>query len=944
MLLRQLPILLLLVALLAPPPAAAIAPGHRWKTAESPHFILHFHEGLHPLAQRALRALEEAHLRLVPFFGEGPKEKTHVVLTDHTDSANGSATAFGRPRIVLHAAPPDDLSILGDFDDWLFILVAHEYAHVLHLGTTGGATDWLTALFGNLFNTNAIQPRLLVEGLATYHESLFSTAGRVRSSLADMYLRADFLEDRVLSLGQLTGGPLRWPRGTAWYLYGGSFLSFVAASHGDEALRAYSASYGSTLLPYLLDPHWKKSTERSLGSLWEDWVAASRLRYQGQARAVELRGAVTEPAWRSRFGGNTGAPRFSRDGQTLFYLEASEDRRPHLRARTAEGADRAVAELPAAGSLAPLPDGRVLLARPELFESHRLRGDLFVIDGSERQLTEGLRAWEVDASPDGRFAVFVRRLQGRSQLMRLRLAEGAAPELLYEPPGARQLYTPRISPDGRRVVFSQERAGAGRDLFLLSLDDARRPRRLTRGDSLDLQPTWFPDGQRLLFSSDRDGIFNLYEIGADGTRLYRRTNVRTGAFQPDLAPDGRRVAWTTYSSRGFDVAVAPLADLPRAPVGTPVSVRGDAPRRDDGPLYPVSDYRPGAYAFPPIAWTPYVSMTSDFAAGLTLWGQDPVGLHDWQLSAGAGFESRRPQAGFSYTYGNWRLQPSLSLATAERRVSTAPDLFERVSTASLALAYPLSKLRTSQRFSLGYQATLFHGVREPAGSIAPVRGVGTELRAGWGLASTDRPPESISPEAGYSLGLSGRLGARALGGDFDYRILSGRAGAYLRMPWARHHVLALIADAGTSGGEIGGRGAFSLGGPPFGSSAIDTLLRLGALGENLLRGYAPGAFAGSEFFLGSLEYRFPLGWLDAAPGWLPLYLGKLSGTLFADAGNAFDTWPPERLHPSAGAELRLSYHLGWGALDGALRLGTAWGFDRAAGGGFHHYVGLGAYF
>src|SRR5690606_14957288 len=193
-----------------------------------------------------------------------------------------------------------------------------------------------------LFTTNAIQPRIFVEGLATYHESLFSAAGRMRSSLADMYLRADFLEDRVLTLGQLTGGPLRWPRGTAWYLYGGSFLAYVAESRGDEALRTYGRPYGSSLLPYLLDPHWKKSTDRSLASLWEEWVEVSRLRYQGQAQAVALRGPVTEAAWTSRFGANTGTPRFARDGRTLFYLEASEIRRPHLRALDlAEGRDRA---------------------------------------------------------------------------------------------------------------------------------------------------------------------------------------------------------------------------------------------------------------------------------------------------------------------------------------------------------------------------------------------------------------------------------------------------------------------------------------------------------------------------------------------------------------------------------------------------------------------------
>lgn len=869
-----------------------------------------------------------------------------MVLTDHTDSANGSATAFGRPSIVLHAAPPDDLSILGDFDDWLFILVAHEYAHVLHLGTTGGATDWLTSLFGNLFNTNAIQPRMLVEGLATYHESLFSTAGRMRSSLADMYLRADFLEGRVLSLGQLTGGPLRWPRGTAWYLYGGNFLAYVAETRGDESLRAYSQSYGSSVLPYLLDPHWKKSTESSLGALWEEWVAYARLRYEGQAKAVELRGEVTEPAWSSSFGARTGQPRFSRDGRTLYYLEASEDRRPHLRARDlGTGEDRARAELASAGSIAPLPDGRILVARPELHRTYRLRGDLFLVEGGrERQLTQGLRAWEADVAPDGSFAVFIRRGRGRAQLMRLDLEGEAPPTFLYEAPGKRQIFTPRISPDGRRVVFSQSRSGAGRDLYLLKLEGEKAPRRLTDDQSLDLQPTWFPDGKRILFASDRTGIFNLYEIADDGSRLFRRTNVLTGAFQPDVSPDGRWVAWSSYSSRGFDVALAPLDDLPRASVGVTVLDRGEAPTRVDGPIYPVRDYQAARHAFPPIAFVPYFTSGTDPSAGITLLGGDPVGIHDWQLSLGLGFESRRPEGSLVYAYRNWELRPSLALASAEQRAGVAPDLFRRASTASLSLGYPLQTLRTTQSFTVGYQATLFHEAREPAGGIAPTQSLATEVRAAWGIASFDRPMESVSPEAGASFSLTGRLGSPALGGDYDYRILTSQAGAYLRMPYARHHVLALLANAGTSGGTIGGRGAFALGGPPLTTSPIDLILRAGVLGENLLRGYAPLSFAGSEFLLASAEYRFPLVWLDAAPGWLPLYLGKLSGTVFTDAGNAFESWPPETLHPSAGAELRLGYHIGWGAIEGALRIGSAYGFHRALGGGFHHYFGLGASF
>ena len=49
---------------------------------------------------------------------------------DDTDSANGSATAVPFPRISLNVTAPDSMSVLGNYDDWLDILVTHEFVHI----------------------------------------------------------------------------------------------------------------------------------------------------------------------------------------------------------------------------------------------------------------------------------------------------------------------------------------------------------------------------------------------------------------------------------------------------------------------------------------------------------------------------------------------------------------------------------------------------------------------------------------------------------------------------------------------------------------------------------------------------------------------------------------------------------------------------------------------
>src|SRR5690606_31046173 len=80
-------------------------------------------------------------------------------------------------------------------------------------------------------------------------------------------------------------------------------------------------------------------------------------------------------------------------------------------------------------------------------------------------------------------------------------ARRATPELLHDP-GEQQVYTPRFSPDGGRVVFSRTRPGSGRDLYLNDRASGAL-RQLTDDAALDLDPVFTPDGGAVIFSSDR---------------------------------------------------------------------------------------------------------------------------------------------------------------------------------------------------------------------------------------------------------------------------------------------------------------------------------------------------------------------------------------------------------------------------------------------------------
>ena len=115
------------------------------------------------------------------------------------------------------------MSPLGDVDDWYLELVTHEYTHVLHTDHIRGLPALVNAVLGKTLAPNQVQPRWILEGLGVYQESARTSAGRLRNSQWDMFMRADVLDDNVASLDQLSNIVRRWPQGNLYYLYGSYF-------------------------------------------------------------------------------------------------------------------------------------------------------------------------------------------------------------------------------------------------------------------------------------------------------------------------------------------------------------------------------------------------------------------------------------------------------------------------------------------------------------------------------------------------------------------------------------------------------------------------------------------------------------------------------------------------------------------------------------------------
>jgi Tol biopolymer transport system component/imidazolonepropionase-like amidohydrolase len=93
-----------------------------------------------------------------------------------------------------------------------------------------------------------------------------------------------------------------------------------------------------------------------------------------------------------------------------------------------------------------------------------------------------------------------------------------------------------VSPDGRRVVF--DLLG---DIYAMPIagSGASAAERLTSGPAFDMQPRFSPDGSRIAFSSDRDGLWNIWVVDADGKNAKQVSKERRWFVNsPTWGPDG----------------------------------------------------------------------------------------------------------------------------------------------------------------------------------------------------------------------------------------------------------------------------------------------------------------------------------------------------------------------------------------------------------------------
>ena len=111
--------------------------------------------------------------------------------------------------------------------------------------------------------------------------------------------------------------------------------------------------------------------------------------------------------------------------------------------------------------------------------------------------------------------------------------------------------TPRVSPDGSRVVYVVNEAVTTPDksefvtqIWLANIATKQNVQ-LTFGEKSSSNPKWSPDGKWIAFLSNRkDNRNNIYRLSLDGGEAEPLTDLKSGVQNFNWSPDGRSIAYT----------------------------------------------------------------------------------------------------------------------------------------------------------------------------------------------------------------------------------------------------------------------------------------------------------------------------------------------------------------------------------------------------------------
>ncbi len=598
-----------------------------WKTIETEHFLVHYHQGTVRTANAVAQIAEEIYPHITGLYQYAPKQKTEFIIRDTEDYSNGGAYFYDN-KIEIWSENLD--YILRGTHNWLRDVVTHEYTHIISLRKAlkfgrHVPAGWLQIFgyeeerrpdvvrgFPNVLVSYPISgisiPVWFAEGVSQFQSS--SKRFDYRDSHREMILRDRVVAGNLLDLKQMSTFGKNSIGNESSYNQGFDFVRFLAKSYGDSVV-AYLADAASSPIVLSFDQVLKRVTGVPAKELYKRWKASLEETYQARLAVISRRLATGAPFVEEGIGNLH--PLVSPDGKKIAYLatgDADYLSQNKLVVQDLQTGGTVEIAKRITGSFSWSPDGRYLVYSKVslILDTESKFNDIFLYDFTAEKsyrLTYALRARHPDWSHQGNRLVFVVESDGVTNLFRLDLGDPQAAvnqsewtdrfyeldahHLTAEDPTGDPNWMRRFRKTGFKgrelVQLTQYRNGrqfyhprwAPGDEYLIVDTSVKFGRDIAKiapdGSALqyvlnsradERYPIFDPATGRLFYASDETGIFNIYSLDLKTGRKQAHTNVIGGAFMPAPAPDGG-MFYALYKDQGYKIyRMDTLAALPAA--------------------------------------------------------------------------------------------------------------------------------------------------------------------------------------------------------------------------------------------------------------------------------------------------------------------------------------------------------------------------------------------
>jgi len=584
-------------------------PELKWYTFDTPHFVVHYHQGTRRTAFMAAKIIEDIYPGVTALYDFEPKEKVHLIIKDVDDYSNGGAFFFNN-KIEIWANNLD--FVMRGTTNWLRNVLTHEFTHIVSIQKTiktnlnfpygffqffgyekerrKDVVDVVRGFPNVLVNyplSSVNMPVWFAEGVAQFQ----NTPARYdyRDPHREMILRDRVLHKRMLTYNDMSVFGKTSLGNESSYNQGFAFVKYLAGQYGEKVLSKITA-IDSKWSSYTFSGAIEKATGQPVDTLYNRWQRHLRKVYGTETkiiRANQHKGRMLDDNGFANL-----YPVISPDGKMLAYVSNEGhdyfSQNALIIMNRKSGKKEKVAHS-ITSSLSWSPDGRyIAFARKRSNEYHSRFNDLYLYDRVQKEeirLTKNLRGSNPDFSPDGRQLVFVSSTDGLNQLniytlpkdlsaddwksagfetetgiyhgaylddgtqRKVEYRAGAMRQLHVFADG-RQVYHPRWSNDGSYIVFGTA-VEYGRNLGRVNVADGRFSFLLKAREELRY-PVFKRGTDWLYYAASTTGIYNIYRQNLKTGLRELLTNVTGGAFMPSVDNDGALV-YSLYDSLGYKI-------------------------------------------------------------------------------------------------------------------------------------------------------------------------------------------------------------------------------------------------------------------------------------------------------------------------------------------------------------------------------------------------------